>query len=345
MNPELWQQLPVYRRIEHELKNYIAKRKLKRHDRLPSESQLAAEYSASIGTVRKALNNLEAEKVIYRRHGQGTFVAPRSRRGKILLVSNLEHIYEISHEDFMEFFVGTLSYANTANLAYEPMIVELEDFLENLNDVPMVYPETAGVIFFRGYSNVLRPSAKALQRQNIPFMYYGGNFYPEIEDLCPAVYHNEDAIAALMADYYQERGYRKVAGIVNTELVTIERSRRFRAEIERRGIAYQEFGMTEDPVKIAGSCEVINCFTDSQAVRLVQTLERECGLRVPDRIAVSGVDYMYPGWLKPELTTIDLCHRANGRYTMQVFTDYIENPRKKSFHLNGELKLIRGESC
>ncbi len=344
MNSELWQQLPVYRQIEYELKRYIVKHKLKRHDRLPSESQLAAEYGASIGTIRKALNNLETEKVLYRRHGQGTFVAPRSRRGKILLVSNMEHLYEISHGDFMDFFIGTLSHANNANLAYEPQIVELEDFLENLHEVGMVYPETAGVIFFRGYSNALLPAAGALKAQNIPFMYYGGNFYKDINDICPAIYHNEEKIAAMMADYYQQKGYRKVAGIINNELVTRERSRRFAAELEQRGIEYREFNdLTELPQ--AATYQAINCFTDSLATRAIQLLEREYGIRVPDKVAVSGVDNMSPGWLKPELTTIDLCNRANGRLAIQEFSDYIDSNRRKPFHLDGELKLVPRESC
>ena len=74
MDRKLWEQLPVYRKLENEVKRYISEHRLKRHDRLPSESQLAQEYNLSVGTVRKALNNLVAEKIIYRRHGQGTFV-------------------------------------------------------------------------------------------------------------------------------------------------------------------------------------------------------------------------------------------------------------------------------
>ncbi len=42
---------------------------------LPSEVQLAAEYGVSQGTVRKALDDMEAENLIVRRQGRGTFVA------------------------------------------------------------------------------------------------------------------------------------------------------------------------------------------------------------------------------------------------------------------------------
>ncbi len=42
---------------------------------LPSESQLAQEFGVSQGTVRKALDEMEAENLIVRQQGKGTFVA------------------------------------------------------------------------------------------------------------------------------------------------------------------------------------------------------------------------------------------------------------------------------
>lgn len=44
-------------------------------DMIPSESALAKQYSVSIGTVKKALNDLVQEKLLYRIQGKGTFVA------------------------------------------------------------------------------------------------------------------------------------------------------------------------------------------------------------------------------------------------------------------------------
>ena len=116
MDRKLWEQLPVYRRLENEVKRHIADRRLKRHDRLPSESQLAAEYGVSIGTVRKALNNLVTEKIIYRRHGQGTFVSPRSRKGRILVVAGRYGADSGLGEDFLNFLFGALDEANSADL-------------------------------------------------------------------------------------------------------------------------------------------------------------------------------------------------------------------------------------
>ena len=51
-------------------------------DAIPSESELAARFSVSQGTVRKAIDEMAAENLLVRRQGKGTFVAthndPRS---------------------------------------------------------------------------------------------------------------------------------------------------------------------------------------------------------------------------------------------------------------------------
>ena len=42
---------------------------------IPSEMELAARYKVSQGTVRKAIDEMAAEKLLVRRQGKGTFVA------------------------------------------------------------------------------------------------------------------------------------------------------------------------------------------------------------------------------------------------------------------------------
>lgn len=44
-------------------------------DQLPAETELAASYGASVGTIQKALQQLGDDGVLVRRHGSGTFVA------------------------------------------------------------------------------------------------------------------------------------------------------------------------------------------------------------------------------------------------------------------------------
>jgi GntR family transcriptional regulator len=52
---------------------------------LPSEMQLAAELNVSQGTVRKALNGMVAEHLLFRKQGIGTFVSEHTERRALFL--------------------------------------------------------------------------------------------------------------------------------------------------------------------------------------------------------------------------------------------------------------------
>lgn len=66
---------PLYARIEAALRARIAAGEWAPGACLPTEPTLAAEYGISQGTLRRALAALEAQRVIERRQGAGTYVA------------------------------------------------------------------------------------------------------------------------------------------------------------------------------------------------------------------------------------------------------------------------------
>lgn len=66
---------PLYREIKRDLTQRIAAAEWLPGDALPSETRLAGHYGASIGTIRKAIDELVLERVVVRRQGSGTFVA------------------------------------------------------------------------------------------------------------------------------------------------------------------------------------------------------------------------------------------------------------------------------
>ena len=350
MDRKLWEQLPVYRQLENEVKRYIAEHHLKRHDRLPPESQLAAEYGASIGTVRKALNNLVAENIIYRRRGQGTFVSPRSRKGRILVVPGHADIINNYYEDYAAFLFGALAEANSADLPCEPAIVDYDDFMRNIDDVKMIYPETAGVIFFRNHNNLLK-TEKSLTRQGLPILFYGPNLYKENPEHYSAVYHNESIVATLLADFYAERGFRNVLILLGSHDIGSWRLRKLRDALAGKNIFCADEtweNLKNDDRKfrsILSRFDVISCVQTETSIKVIQKIERELHLRVPDVIAVTGVDNLPAARsMKPSLTVVDLCNRENGQLCMRKFCQLIASG-DRNFHINGKLELIRRESC
>jgi GntR family transcriptional regulator len=60
---------------------------------LPSETRLAQRYHVSIGTIRRAVDELVAEQILVRRQGRGTFVATHSP-GRLLF-----HFFHIVRDD------------------------------------------------------------------------------------------------------------------------------------------------------------------------------------------------------------------------------------------------------
>lgn len=65
---------PLFLQVRDELAVRIATGAWKAGTLLPNEIALAAEFGLSPGTVRKALDLLEAEKIVVRQQGRGTFV-------------------------------------------------------------------------------------------------------------------------------------------------------------------------------------------------------------------------------------------------------------------------------
>jgi len=68
---------PLYEQLKDIIKQKILTGELKPGEALPGERQLMDTYKVSRVTVRQALSELVNEGLLYRRHGKGTFVAPR----------------------------------------------------------------------------------------------------------------------------------------------------------------------------------------------------------------------------------------------------------------------------
>jgi len=85
--------LPLYYQIEEKLRKKIEKGEFKSGDPLPSEKELIELFNVSRLTVREAINRLEAQGLVVKEQGKGTFVAePQVRHRVGSLFSNGEEI-------------------------------------------------------------------------------------------------------------------------------------------------------------------------------------------------------------------------------------------------------------
>jgi GntR family transcriptional regulator len=69
---------PLYKEVKARLTQGLAGGEWKAGEAIPSESRLAERFNVSIGTIRKAIDELVADRILLRHQGRGTFVATHS---------------------------------------------------------------------------------------------------------------------------------------------------------------------------------------------------------------------------------------------------------------------------
>ena len=74
-----------YQKVDNIIRQRLIDNLWKPGEMLPSEIQLAAELNVSQGTVRKALNDMVAEHLLFRQQGIGTFVSEHTERRALFL--------------------------------------------------------------------------------------------------------------------------------------------------------------------------------------------------------------------------------------------------------------------
>ncbi|MGK0273277.1 MAG: GntR family transcriptional regulator, partial [Cocleimonas sp.] len=74
-NGDAGQVQPLYQKVEEHIKNQINTGELTPGDLILSEPRLSKQLYVSIGTVKKALDNLVWQGLLYRHQGKGTFVS------------------------------------------------------------------------------------------------------------------------------------------------------------------------------------------------------------------------------------------------------------------------------
>lgn len=103
---------PLYREVQRRLLNGLAAGEWSPGDALPAESTLAKRFRISIGTLRKAVDDLVTDGILVRQQGRGTFVA-RHNRDHLMF-----YFFHVVHED------GHKEYPRVTLLSFEKVRAE-----------------------------------------------------------------------------------------------------------------------------------------------------------------------------------------------------------------------------
>lgn len=75
--------VPISRQIAEQIATLCASGSLRPGERLPSVRELARELAVNQNTILRVYERLTGEGMLEMRHGQGTFVAARAKRGQL----------------------------------------------------------------------------------------------------------------------------------------------------------------------------------------------------------------------------------------------------------------------
>lgn len=149
--------MPLYRLVKRSLLQAIESGQCRPGEALASETELAQSFGVSIGTVRRAVDDLVAEHILVRRQGRGTFVATHTQDRFLFQFFHIERCdgrKEAPSVDLVSFSRDRADDEAAQALAIrvgDPVIV-IENRL-SLQGRPVVYDHlTLPAVLFKGLS-------------------------------------------------------------------------------------------------------------------------------------------------------------------------------------------------
>lgn len=306
-------------------------------DSLPSERQLCEDCGLSRMTVRRGIQTLIDEGLLYRVAGTGTFVGKRNDAP--VQVATLGLIVPSLANAFYAEFADVIA-QEAYRCGMQLMLGRSEFNWVNEADLLRQYSENPGVkgILVAPTSGLVRnaESYRQLRDRGIPYLYIVRK--PEEID-GDSVMTDHVGGAAMVVRYLIELGHRQIAYV---GALRSEPNRHLQGYRQ----ALQEAGIPEDPELIfsidAGAEEAgregtrlllesgkpftaIFARIDNSAVGVLQTL-RQFGKRVPEEVSLASFDNTEVGkHLQPPLTSVDHTVSELGRLAVMLLMDRIEN--------------------
>lgn len=324
-----------HRQVKYLLRGTIESGRLKPHDLLPSERELAREHEVSVETIRATLRELIAEGIIYRVERKGTFVAPPSKKHQFLVVAKNPFQVHAWDTTVIPFFLGLQEEAGARHQTAFPMLVDSRRFLDELGDLGLVYRDLSGVIFYRDL-DVLLSARKVLEENRIPFLFYGSDAHGEVLSDIHRMTYAEEEIAALALGHLEESGCRKF-GFVGADHWIVQKKR---LELCREWLGRRGYELDEEAIHIVSGPELFQASREDGP--LVSRFEKlrtrgygifaagDCyaigfmnaglraGWKFPEDFSIVGIDNVPTSpFLSTPLSSVDLPVQKDGGRCLQ----------------------------
>lgn len=336
------QQEPKYILLVNWIKEKIDSKELRPGSRLYSENELSAMFGLSRQTVRRAIGVLEAEGLVERVRGSGTYVGRRAgtarkRTMNIAVISTYVDGYIFP--PMLQGIVQTLS-----TEGYMTQITftrnQIDDERKILEDI-LARDHVDGVIVEAVKCALPNPNLeyyRELQRRQIALVFFDCK-YPELD--APLVALDDENVAEKAVNYLLDMGHRKIGGIFKAD----DGQGRLRyfgylnallqagLSVDDRKVLWID---TEDQKNLRNirssllrrlmDCTAVFCYNDQVAFELIELLKKE-GIRVPGQLSVISIDGTELSLLcEPKITSIPHPMEELGRKAAEYLMQMIKEP-------------------
>lgn len=355
---------PKYIKIVESLRAGIESGRYHAGSRMPSEAELVRRFGVSRMTVVRAMRQLQQERVLVRRVGDGTYASERSSGEKPVFGLVIPDLGDT--EIFEPICKGMSATPNASghSLAWGQSAGSNANKGEEAEHLCRHYIEqkVSGVFFAPVEFGARRDAInhrvlRALKAAHIPVVLLDRCVmdYPERSNYDLVGLDNRRA-GYVMTDHLLNQGSQNVGFLtVEGAAETVEdRIVGYREALFMRGVPYVHARVLRtdpaDAATIAAAIErehldAILCANDNTALRLMSTL-LALGLRVPEDVRLAGIDDVrYASLLPVPLTTMHQPCLEIGAAAIAAMQDRIANPHlaARSILLNGHLVVRR--SC
>ncbi|MFD1676472.1 GntR family transcriptional regulator [Alicyclobacillus fodiniaquatilis] len=304
---------PKHLQLKEQIKEWIVLGTFLPGQQIPTEHELAQQFSMSRHTVRQAIAALVHEKWLYRTQGKGTFVSnlplstsasltPKSQSHLIGVVTTYisDYIFPWIIRG-IEAQLRPRGYAilllNTNN-DFNQEAQALRVILEKQVDGAIIEPTRSA------YPNPNMDHYFSLLQQQIPIVMLN-SMYPELN--APSVRINDKRGGELVTSHLVEHGHQQIGGIFKSDdLQGKFRFQGFLQALQANSVTFQaklvKFYTTDERHSIAQQYvnlvlqlpsgerpSAVVCYNDEIAIDLMQTFKQH-GISVPTDISVVGFD-------------------------------------------------------
>ncbi|QMV43152.1 GntR family transcriptional regulator [Cohnella cholangitidis] len=300
-------QSPKYLQLKEEILSWIASGKYRPGDKLPSENELAEQYSLSRQTVRQSIGELVTEGWLAREQGKGTFVSRQSPERRSASGNRTVGVITTSISDYIFPSIVRGIEATLKEKGYRMLLSSTDhrkdrereclEMMLSHSVCALIVEPTKSAEGNPNFDNYL-----AIEDHGIPMVMINES-YPDME--FPSVRVDDDAGGFMAASYVIGLGHRRVAGFFKTDdLQGVRRMKGFIRACREHHIPseasmivrYSTEDKGEHPHRMLRemlmsdqSPTALVCYNDQLAISLLDTV-REIGLRVPEDLSIIGYD-------------------------------------------------------